>query len=183
MTSMQGNSLLAEPQVQFPYPPRVHRMLRPREVCERTTFSLSHIDRLQRRLCFPAFRPLAGRACGLPEHELDAFLAERMAAREGLAPLGIRPPLPEWHFCPSKVPAFCGIRLLRRREVAERTGLPKSTFYPLIALGLFPVQVPLGERAARWVAHEIDAWVIFQAAPASRGPLPGHADDALRSSS
>ena len=90
---------------------------------------------------------------------LDAFIAERMLERRKLAPLGFRNPLPLWGFDSSKVPAACGLRLLRCREVEAITGLSTSTFYPLIPLGRFPLQVSLGERAARWVAQEIEAWV------------------------
>jgi len=139
--------------------PRVYRVLRPSEVCARTTISMSHLRRLMDQMRFPRFEPVAARAVGLPEHELDAFLAERMDAREQLLPLGCRPPLPEWRFDESKVPSRCGIRLLRRREVEEISGLHHNTFYPLIPQGVFPGQVSLGERAVRWVAHEIETWV------------------------
>ena len=153
--------------------PRVKRMLRPKVVCERTTLSLSHLYRLMDQGRFPRFGLIGSRACGLREHVLDAFLAERMAARAELAPLGCRPPLPQWHFDLAKVPAFCGIRLLRRCQVEAITGLPNSTFYPLIPQGLFPVQVSLGERAARWVAHEIEGWVLSGSALAFQSTRPG----------
>ena len=104
-----------------------------------------------------------------PEHVLDAFLAERMAARASMPALGLRKPLPQWHFSMDKVPAYCGIRLLRRSRVEQLSGLPKSTFYPRIRVGLFPAQVPLGECAARWVAHEVAAWILASNAPVSRG--------------
>ena len=139
---------------------RVYRMLRPWEVRERTRFSSSHINRLQGARCFPLYGRLAPRAVGLPEHVLDAFLAERIAARASMPVLSRRKPLALWHFSVDKVPAHCGIRLLRRDEVVALTGLPKSTFYPLIPRGLFPGQIPLGECAVRWVAHEVQAWVL-----------------------
>ena len=153
---------------------RAYRFLRPREVCERTTLSISHIYRLINGRQLPRFDVIADRACGMREHVLDAFLAERMAARDGMPPLGFRAPLPEWHFDWSKVPAHVGIRLLRRREVEALTGLPRSTFYPLIRISRFPMQVPLGPQAARWVAHEVAAWVADPAAFVSgvRNPEP-----------
>lgn len=147
-----------------PVASRVYRLLRPREVSQRTTLSRSHINRLINGRQFPGFDAVADRACGLPEHVLDAFLAERMAARDSMPPFGFRAPLPEWHFDWSKVPPHVGIRLLRRREVEALTGTPKSTFYPLIPKGRFPMQVPLGVQAARWVAHEVAAWVVAPAA-------------------
>ena len=148
-------------------PARVFRMLRPREVRERTTLSTAHIHRLQCAGRFPRYAALGRRVHGLPEHVLDAFLAERMAAREAMPPLGLRPPLPAWRFDIDKVPALCGIRLLQRPSVEALTGLPKSTFYPLIPQGRFPGPVPLGERAARWIAHEVDAWILASSSPAS----------------
>ena len=148
-------------------PWRTLRMLRPHEVRARLALSNSHLHRLMTQGRCPKFRTLAGRSCGLPEHELDCFIADRMEARAELAPLGFRTRLPEWSFDLSKVPPLCGLRLLRRREVEALTGLPKSTFYPLIPKGLFPAQVSLGERAVRWVAHELDAWILATAPPLS----------------
>ena len=161
-------------------PSRVLRMLRPREVCERTTLALSHIHRLIDRGSFPRFGAIASHAVGLPEHVLDAFLAERMSAREGLPELGCRPPLPQWRFDMSKVPERCGIRLLRRCEVEVIAGLPNSTFYPLIPKGLFPVQLSLGERASRWVAHELEEWVVYGPAPARKARHWAPLDEASR---
>ena len=143
---------------------RVCRMLRPDEVRARTRFSSTHIHRLQQHLRFPLYELIGARARGLPEHVLDAFLAERMAARAGLPALGFRPPLPMWRFDVSKVPAHCAIRLLHRAEVLALAGFSKSTLHRLVSLGLFPSALSLGPRASRWVAHEIDAWVV---APAS----------------
>ena len=159
------NTLLPESRLALVDGLRSYCMLRPREVCERTTLSLAHLHRLMKQGRFPPFAAIANHAVGLPEHVLDAFLAERMSARSGLPPLGCRPPLPQWRFDPSKVPERCGIRLLRRCEVEAIAGLPNSTFYPLIRRGLFPAQLSLGERAARWVAHELDEWVLHGPSP------------------
>ena len=134
-------------------------MLRPCDVYERTTLSSSQVHRLMAQGRFPLFVRLTPGTTGLPEYVLDAFLAERMAARCGLPPLGYRPPLPQWHFDMSRVPALSGIRLLRRIEVEARVALTKTPLYRLVAQGAFPGPVPLGPRAARWVAHEVDAWV------------------------
>ena len=163
-------------------PARVFRMLRPREVRERTTLSTSHIHRLQCAGRFPRYAALGRRVDGLPEHVLDAFLAERMAARASMLPLGLRPPLPMWCFHMDKVPATCGIRLLRRSRVEALTGLPKSTFYPLIRHRLFPGPVPLGERAARWVAHEVAAWVLASSPSVSGLRAAGRPDAASQPS-
>ena len=52
-----------------------------------------------------------------------------------------------------------GERLLRRREVEEVTGLPRSSIYRLIQNGDFPRQVRVGPAAVRWRESEITAWV------------------------
>ncbi len=49
-------------------------------------------------------------------------------------------------------------RILRRREVTSVSGLPTSTLYEQIALGLFPKPVKLGERAVGWLEDEVNAW-------------------------
>lgn len=170
--SLNLEPVVPEPRQGLPDGERPVRILRPREVFERTALSQSHLYRLMGEDRFPRYYVIAGRSCGLPEHVLDAFLAERMAARDSLPPLGSRPPLPKWCFDDSKVPAKCGIRLLRRCDVETLTGLPKSTFYPLIPQGFFPMQVSLGERAARWVAHEVAAWAAQMGAPPP-GPMSG----------
>ena len=138
---------------------RVYRMLRSGEVYERVAFSPAHVYRLMDENRFPRFERLGDRVVGLPEHVLDAFIAERMRARRDLPPLGFREPLPVWRFELSKVPVRCGLRLLRRHAVEAITGLAPSTYHPLILVGRFPAQVPVGKHAVRWVAHEIEAWV------------------------
>lgn len=50
-------------------------------------------------------------------------------------------------------------RILRRREVEARTGLPRSTMYAEIAGGRFPPQIKLGVRAVGWSEAEIAAWL------------------------
>ena len=146
-------------------PARVARMLRRMEVLERVALSSSHVDRLVREGRFPKYVPLSGSAVGLPEHVLDAFLAERMAARPHLRPLGCRPRLPLWHYDATKVPSECGIRLLRRWEVVPLVGVSETTMYELIPQNRFPAQVSLGPWASRWVAHEIDAWICGETGP------------------
>ncbi|MND05921.1 Prophage CP4-57 regulatory protein (AlpA) [compost metagenome] len=49
-------------------------------------------------------------------------------------------------------------KFLRRAEVEDATGLPKSTLYRMIAEEKFPRPVPLGERAVGWVESEVLAW-------------------------
>ncbi|PTB18252.1 hypothetical protein C9I57_24025 [Trinickia symbiotica] len=51
-------------------------------------------------------------------------------------------------------------RLLKRKQVLERTGLSNSTLYELIARNRFPRAVkPTGGRASAWVEDEVDAFI------------------------
>lgn len=50
-------------------------------------------------------------------------------------------------------------KMLRVRQVIERTGLPRSSLYLLIERGEFPRQVKLGPRTVAWVESEIDEWM------------------------
>ncbi|MEW6441889.1 MAG: AlpA family transcriptional regulator [bacterium] len=50
-------------------------------------------------------------------------------------------------------------RILRLREVRERTGLARSSLYQQIAQGKFPRQIRLGLRSAGWLESEVNAWI------------------------
>lgn len=50
-------------------------------------------------------------------------------------------------------------KFLSLDDVLERTALAKSTLYQRIRAGDFPKPVPLGGRAKRWIASEIDQWI------------------------
>lgn len=50
-------------------------------------------------------------------------------------------------------------RILRRREVEQRTGLSRSTLYDYIARGYFPKPVKLGPRASGWKETAVDQWI------------------------
>lgn len=49
-------------------------------------------------------------------------------------------------------------RLLRLKQVLDRTGLPKSTMYSRISAGTFPKQIPVGS-SVRWLESEVEAWI------------------------
>lgn len=51
------------------------------------------------------------------------------------------------------------LRLLRRQEVQEKTGLSSSAIYALIKKGRFPGSVPLGSNSVAWLESEIDDWI------------------------
>jgi prophage regulatory protein len=51
-------------------------------------------------------------------------------------------------------------RLIKRKQVLERTGLSNSGMYELIARGLFPKPVkPTGARSSAWVEEEVDQFI------------------------
>lgn len=51
-------------------------------------------------------------------------------------------------------------RLLKRKQVLERTGLSNTVMYELIAQDRFPKPVkPTGGRASAWVEDEVEAFI------------------------
>ncbi|HZZ21114.1 MAG TPA: AlpA family phage regulatory protein [Roseiarcus sp.] len=51
------------------------------------------------------------------------------------------------------------LRILRVGDVAAQTGLSPATIYRLAQEDKFPRQVKLGDAAAGWLDHEIEAWL------------------------
>jgi len=51
------------------------------------------------------------------------------------------------------------MRIMRLKEIIEKTGLSRSTIYNLISQGRFPKQIELGARSVGWVDAEIDEWL------------------------
>jgi prophage regulatory protein len=64
--------------------------------------------------------------------------------------------------------------LLKRQEVERVTGLGRSAIYARMDPEhpqydpSFPVPVPVGSNAVRWVASEVDAWVAARIAERDR---------------
>lgn len=52
-----------------------------------------------------------------------------------------------------------GMKLIRIKEVLDRTGLGRSTVYKYMSLGEFPQSIKLGTRAVAWVESEIEDWI------------------------
>lgn len=66
-------------------------------------------------------------------------------------------------------------RILRRRQVEERTGLSRSTIYRRMQAGTFPPAIPLGGRLVGWRAGDIEQ---FLESPARyRAPARERDDD------
>jgi prophage regulatory protein len=50
-------------------------------------------------------------------------------------------------------------RLLRRRQVEDRTGLSRATIYRFLDQGRFPKPTKAGDWMNLWAEDEIDAWI------------------------
>ena len=51
------------------------------------------------------------------------------------------------------------MRLLRERDRRIKTGVPRSTWYALMAKDLAPHPVKLGRRSVAWIEDEIEVWM------------------------
>ena len=52
------------------------------------------------------------------------------------------------------------MRILRLRDVMDKTGLARSTVYKYIEAGTFPKPIDLGGRSVGWVDEEINDWIL-----------------------
>lgn len=50
-------------------------------------------------------------------------------------------------------------RIIRLRDLVDRTGLSRSTLYRKIAEGTFPKQVRISSHSAGWYEAEVDVWI------------------------
>ncbi len=55
-------------------------------------------------------------------------------------------------------------RVLRLRDVMERTGLRRDSVYRLGKLGAFPRPVKLTAHASGWLESEVSGWIEARAA-------------------
>jgi prophage regulatory protein len=63
------------------------------------------------------------------------------------------------------------LAILRLPQVAQRTGLSRSTLYQYIKDGEFPRPVPLGLRAVGWLESEIIDWIASRVKLARDGGI------------
>ncbi|PJD90097.1 MAG: AlpA family transcriptional regulator [Legionella sp.] len=64
------------------------------------------------------------------------------------------------------------LRILRLKQVENRTGLKRSTIYNRISLGTFPKQISLGgDRAIGWLESEINDWIQQRIANSRQGEV------------
>lgn len=64
------------------------------------------------------------------------------------------------------------VRLLRRSEVKNLTGLGVSQLYRLMSRGQFPQPVKLSERSVAWLEHEVEGWISQRIAARDADPPP-----------
>ena len=52
------------------------------------------------------------------------------------------------------------MRLIKLKEVIQKTSLGHSSIYKFIAEGTFPKQVSLGAKSVAWLESEVDDWIM-----------------------
>jgi prophage regulatory protein len=62
------------------------------------------------------------------------------------------------------------VRLIREREILERTGLSRTQRWRLEREGRFPTRVQLSDRAFGWIESEVEAWIAERVR--ERRPVP-----------
>jgi len=50
-------------------------------------------------------------------------------------------------------------KIIRLREVMNRTGLSRSTIYSLMSRGDFPKNIRIGSNSVGWLESEIEEWI------------------------
>lgn len=51
------------------------------------------------------------------------------------------------------------MRLIKLKEVIEKTSLGRSTIYEFMTKGTFPKQISLGAKSVAWLESEVDDWI------------------------
>ena len=59
---------------------------------------------------------------------------------------------------------YQGGKVLRKREVFNRTGLSQSTVYRMEKAGNFPKRIQISVQCVGWIESEVDAWIEQRAA-------------------
>lgn len=50
-------------------------------------------------------------------------------------------------------------RLIRRKEVQNKTGLGASSIYAMMKQGIFPQCLNLSDRRVAWIESDVDKWI------------------------
>ncbi|ENX10893.1 helix-turn-helix transcriptional regulator [Acinetobacter variabilis] len=57
-------------------------------------------------------------------------------------------------------PIISSIRLIRRKEVQQKTGLGASSIYALMKKDEFPKPITLSTRRVAWIESDIEKWIL-----------------------
>ncbi len=52
------------------------------------------------------------------------------------------------------------MKILRLKDVINKTGLARSTIYKYLDAGTFPKPIPLGGRSVGWIDSEVHEWIL-----------------------
>ncbi len=72
------------------------------------------------------------------------------------------------------------LTLLDLQGVKNKICMGKSFIYNSIESGSFPRPILLSKRAARWLEHEVDAWIIKHLPNQQNQPMPASSHDAVQ---
>lgn len=132
------------------------RIIRMREVTDKTGLARSTILRLIANHTFPPAHKLGCKSVGWAESDVNNWLLEKVAERNKSVKMTAKQsdsPTSDTS------PEISNIRILRLRQVLRDTGLSRSTIYQLISIGAFPASVRLGERVTGWIEKEVTEWL------------------------
>ncbi|MCS6500724.1 AlpA family phage regulatory protein [Burkholderia thailandensis] len=91
-------------------------------------------------------------------------VVEAGQARGGERSNAAQSSLVEGMFAQAGIKIPVGARVLRIKEVVERTGLSRSTVYVLMKTDpTFPKKVGLSARTTGVIEHQLDAWIASRA--------------------
>ncbi len=62
-------------------------------------------------------------------------------------------------------------KILRLKQVLDKTGLARSTTYDLIKKNSFPKPIKLGAKISGWLENEIEEWISAQIKKSRGGKL------------
>ena len=68
--------------------------------------------------------------------------------------------------------------LIRIPEVQKITGMSRAGIYKAMASGVFPTQIPIGDRAVAWIDDEVFEWRDARIEDARNQQEPTHPETA-----
>jgi prophage regulatory protein len=59
------------------------------------------------------------------------------------------------------------MKLIKLKEVMNKSALGRSTIYKFISEGKFPKSISLGDRAVAWLESDVDDWILERVSESS----------------